>query len=54
VTLVEEDVDPVYDDYGDGDENPPSENEEITYADSGELLVVRRALSVAANEDEHS
>jgi Zinc knuckle len=52
ITLVEEDVDPVYDDYGDGGENPPSENKEITYADSGELLVVRRALSVAANEDE--
>ncbi|CAM8925962.1 unnamed protein product [Rhodiola kirilowii] len=52
VTLVEEDVDPVYDDYGDVDENPPAENEEITYADSGELLVVKRAMSVAASEDE--
>ncbi|CAM8960386.1 unnamed protein product [Rhodiola kirilowii] len=52
VTLVEENAELVYDDYGDVDENSPSEDEEITYADSGELLVVRRALSVAASEDE--
>ena len=52
VSLVEEDMDPTYDDYGNGDENLPSENKEIIYADSGESLVIRRALSVAASEDE--
>ena len=51
VTLVEEDVTPVYDDYGDGDEKLLPEDEEITYADSGEALVVRRTLSVTMGDD---
>lgn len=42
---------PIYDDYGEGLENLLSENE-ITYADFGKSLVVIRALSVAAGEDE--
>lgn len=47
VTLVEEDVEPVYDDYEDYDEGLEdhlTEGEEITYADSGESLVVRSGI----------
>lgn len=52
VALLEEDFGPVFDDYRDADEENVSNQEEITYADSGEMLVVRRALSSVTNEDE--
>ncbi|GJU02692.1 reverse transcriptase domain-containing protein [Tanacetum coccineum] len=52
VTLLEEDFGPVFDEYRDAVEENISDQEEITYADSGEMLVVRRALSTVTNEDE--
>ena len=45
VTLVEEDVGPVFNEYDDDCEKVMSDSEEITYADSGEVLVVRRTMS---------
>ncbi|GJZ45166.1 reverse transcriptase domain-containing protein [Tanacetum coccineum] len=48
-----EDFGPVFDEYGDEVEENVVGQEEITYADSGEALVVRRTLStVLENEDE--
>ncbi|GKB43842.1 putative RNA-directed DNA polymerase, partial [Tanacetum coccineum] len=53
VTILEEDFGPVFDECGDEVEENVFDQEEITYADSGEALVVRRTLStVVANEDE--
>ena len=52
VTFVEEEIEPVFDDYDEPRDDLPSEEEEITYADSGELLVVRRALDAEASEYE--
>nr|GEU87045.1 hypothetical protein [Tanacetum cinerariifolium] len=53
VTILEEDFGPVFDECGDEAEENVFDQEEITYADSGEALVVRRTLStVVANEDE--
>ncbi|GJT00100.1 reverse transcriptase domain-containing protein [Tanacetum coccineum] len=52
VTLLEEDFGPVFDEYRDAVEENISDHEEITYADSGEMLVVRRALSTVTNKDE--
>ncbi|GJS78813.1 gag-pol polyprotein [Tanacetum coccineum] len=53
VTILEEDFGPVFDECGDEVEENVVDQEEITYADSGEALVVRRTLStVVANEDE--
>nr|GEV17079.1 putative RNA-directed DNA polymerase [Tanacetum cinerariifolium] len=45
VTLVEEDLRPVFDEYDNEYEKRMSDAEEITYADSGEVLVVRRSMS---------
>ncbi|GKC94625.1 putative CCCH-type zinc finger family protein, partial [Tanacetum coccineum] len=52
VTLVEEDLGPVFDEYDNEDEKRMSDPEEITYADSGEVLVVRRSMSAVSNQDE--
>ncbi|GKB47892.1 RNA-directed DNA polymerase [Tanacetum coccineum] len=53
VTILEEDFGPVFDECGDEVEENVFDQEEITYADSGEALVVRRTLStVVANKDE--
>lgn len=52
VTLLEEDFGPVFDDYRDPIEENISDTEKLTYADSGEMLVVRRALSTVTSEDE--
>ena len=56
VTLVEEGDEPVYDD-DDGpvfDDNPLFDEEDVTYADTSESLVVRRVLSVATGEEDES
>ncbi|GKE00049.1 reverse transcriptase domain-containing protein [Tanacetum coccineum] len=45
VTFLEEDLGPVFDDNREVVEENHSDHEEITYADYGEMLVVRRALS---------
>ncbi|GJT46198.1 putative reverse transcriptase domain, zinc finger, CCHC-type, aspartic peptidase domain protein [Tanacetum coccineum] len=52
VTLVEEDLGPVFDEYDNEDEKRMSDPEEITYADSGEVLVVRQSMSAVVKEDE--
>ncbi|GJZ70531.1 gag-pol polyprotein [Tanacetum coccineum] len=52
VTLLEEDLGPVFDEYDNEDEKRMSDPEEITYADSGEVLVVRRSMSAVVKEDE--
>nr|GEV43406.1 hypothetical protein [Tanacetum cinerariifolium] len=53
VTILEEDFWPVFDECGDEVEENVFDQEEITYVDSEEALVVRRTLStVVANEDE--
>ncbi|GKE32161.1 reverse transcriptase domain-containing protein, partial [Tanacetum coccineum] len=52
VTLLEEGFGPVFDEYRDAVEENVSDQEEITYADSGEMLVVRRTLSTMTSEDE--
>ncbi|GKA11245.1 reverse transcriptase domain-containing protein [Tanacetum coccineum] len=53
VTILEEDFGPVFDECGDEVEENVFDQEKITYADSGEALVVRRTLStLVANEDE--
>ena len=41
VTFVEEEMNPVFDDYEEPCEDLPIEEEEITYADSGKSLVIR-------------
>ncbi|GKB83406.1 gag-pol polyprotein [Tanacetum coccineum] len=51
-TLLEEDFGPVFDEYKDAIEENTSDQEEITYADSGEMLVVRRTLSTLTSENE--
>nr|GFA57897.1 hypothetical protein [Tanacetum cinerariifolium] len=53
VTILEEDFRPVFDECGDKVEENVFDQEEITYVDSKEALVVRRTLStVVTNEDE--
>ncbi|GJX86206.1 RNA-directed DNA polymerase [Tanacetum coccineum] len=52
VTLLEEDLGPVFDDDREVVEENHSDHKEITYADCEEMLVVRRALSSVTNENE--
>ncbi|GKE77047.1 hypothetical protein Tco_1543167 [Tanacetum coccineum] len=52
VTSVEEDLGPLFDEYDNEYEKRMPDAEEITYADSGEVLVVRRSMSVVVKEDE--
>ncbi|GJS86349.1 aspartyl protease_2 domain-containing protein [Tanacetum coccineum] len=52
VNLVEEDIGPVFDEYDNEDEKRMSDPKEITYADSSDILVVRRSMSVVVKEDE--
>ncbi|GKB45238.1 hypothetical protein Tco_0890180, partial [Tanacetum coccineum] len=52
VTLLEEDLGPIFDDNREVIVENHSDHEEITYADCGEMLVVRQALSSVTNEDE--
>ncbi|PWA79605.1 reverse transcriptase domain-containing protein [Artemisia annua] len=48
VTIVDEEIEPVYDTDGEGDEL--INNEEVVYADHGEALVIQRVLNVAASQ----
>ncbi|GJZ12882.1 RNA-directed DNA polymerase [Tanacetum coccineum] len=52
VTFVEEDDGPVFDEYDDEHEKMTSDQEEITYADTGELLVIKRTMSAVVKQDE--
>ncbi|GKF41040.1 gag-pol polyprotein, partial [Tanacetum coccineum] len=52
VTFVEEDDGPVFDEYDDDHEKMTSDQEEITYADTGEVLVIKRTMNTVVKEDE--
>nr|GEZ15205.1 Gag-Pol polyprotein, putative [Tanacetum cinerariifolium] len=52
VTFVEEDDGPVFDEYDDEHEKMTSDQEEITYADTGEVLVIKRTMNAMVKEDE--
>ncbi|GJS12981.1 RNA-directed DNA polymerase [Tanacetum coccineum] len=52
VTFVEENDGPVFDEYDDDHEKMTSDQEEITYADTGELLVIKRTMSAVVKQDE--
>nr|GEX46065.1 hypothetical protein [Tanacetum cinerariifolium] len=51
VTFVEEDNGPVFDEYDDDHEKMTSDQEEITYADTSEVLVIKRIMSTVVKED---
>nr|GEZ14022.1 RNA-directed DNA polymerase [Tanacetum cinerariifolium] len=52
VSFVEEDDGPVFDEYDDEHEKMTSDQEEITYADTGEVLVIKRTMNAVVKEDE--
>ncbi|GKE65418.1 hypothetical protein Tco_1519579, partial [Tanacetum coccineum] len=52
ITIIEEDNGPVFDEYKDDKYEQHSDQEEITYADCEEALVVRRSLSMVTEENE--
>ncbi|GJZ98575.1 putative nucleotidyltransferase, ribonuclease H [Tanacetum coccineum] len=52
VTFVKVDDGPVFDKYDDEHEKITSDQEEITYADTGEVLVIKRTMNVVVKEDE--
>nr|GFB52924.1 hypothetical protein [Tanacetum cinerariifolium] len=51
VISIEDDDGPVFDEYGDEHEKMTSDQKEITYADTGEVLVIKRPMNTVVKED---